>query len=672
MSYSPLFNVKNSLVVLFLLTSLLGISKNDFSLESPYETVITHLSNLEEDHYHPSIAALTLAGNDYTVEQKAGLALKLKEIINNCDLDLGNESKQKLLLSIQFKKEYIICDDQPFIYLVKDGKEWKYSSETVSKITSIHEEMFKRDKIYYVPKIKKDTTPEVQDTLKQDTLTKENTETFPSKKYVFSMKTPYHTIKSYRYFTQKNNYHPEIASKLIYAPLMTKDEKIGVVEKFKQVAVNLGVKINIENISRNADYTDPDFKDHRFVLSRDVTELYLIKEDTNWYISSSSVDFILEKHKEIFFLGTNRLNDLAEVLQQSVPGKNTDFDAKSTVKKWKTLSFILIILILIVAYLAISKILQLITKAVFKHKEYLDNILKLYHPLVGFVMLLSFSIVLPSLGLRVETLKFIVNFTNMFWVSLLLISVFRLIDLIIIIVQGHESFEKDAYKKSLAPFFGMFAKVIGITIATLYFLQLAGIDLKNFLTGLSIGGLTLALAAQDSLKNFFGSVMIFLDRPFQIGDWIVSDNISGDVESIGLRSTRIRTFHNSLITVPNSKLADFTLDNMGKRRFRRFKTVIKLKYSTPSEKIDQFTKKLQELVIEDEKIYDGKYHIYLNDYGKYSLDIMFYIYFDVPGFNDELKCRHDVMLKTISIARELQIEFADPLNRSFFDGKDML
>ncbi len=666
--FSLLKNRKTLLLFLFLLFSIFGISKNNFSLDSPYETVVTHLSNLEEDNYFPSIAALTLAGDQYSLGQKVGLALKLKEIINHCDLDLGTESKKKLLLAIQFKQEYILCKDQPSVYLKKEGKEWKYSPETVSKITEIYEDLFGGNEAIY-SKVKTEKTDPKNTTTPKDTTTLDSLQ---NKQYIFSMKSPYHTIKSYMYFTQKNNYHPEIASQLIYAPLMSKDDKIGVVEKFRQVAINLGLKINIETISRNPNYTDSEYEDHRFILSRDLKELYLIKEDSNWYLSNSSVDFILQKHKEIFFLGTNRLNDLAEILQNKVAGQEELIEEEHSIKKWKKLSFVLIVLILIIAYLAITKILQLLTKLFFKHKNYLNNALRLYPPLVAMALLLSFSIILPSLGLNLKPLKFLINFTNMFWVSLMLISLFRLIDLIIIIVQEQKSVEKNAHKRGLAPFFGMFAKVIAITVATLYILQTVGIDLKTFLTGLSIGGLTLALAAQDSLKNFFGSVMIFLDRPFQIGDWIVSDNISGDVESIGLRSTRIRTFHNSLITVPNSKLADFTLDNMGKRRFRRFKTIIKLKYDTPPEQIDAFTKKLQLLIEEYPKTYSDKYHIHLNDYGKYSLDILFYIFLDVPTWAAELECRHDIMLKTIILARELNIEFADPLSSRFFDGKDML
>ena len=133
----------------------------------------------------------------------------------------------------------------------------------------------------------------------------------------------------------------------------------------------------------------------------------------------------------------------------------------------------------------------------------------------------------------------------------------------------------------LVPIIRKSLRVFVITFGTLAILQSLNLSIFPLLTGLSIGGLAFALAAQDTIKNFFGSVMIFLDKPFQIGHWITTDGIDGTVEEVGLRSTRIRTFSNSLVTVPNGKLADATINNHGLRVYRRFYTTLSINYDTP-------------------------------------------------------------------------------------------
>ena len=138
---------------------------------------------------------------------------------------------------------------------------------------------------------------------------------------------------------------------------------------------------------------------------------------------------------------------------------------------------------------------------------------------------------------------------------------------------------------------------------------------------LSIGGLAFALAAQDTIKNFFGSLMIFVDKPFQVGQWITAPGIDGTVEEVGLRSTRIRTFSNSLIYVPNGKLADATIDNHGLRAYRRFSTQLAITYDTPPELIEVFVEGLRKIVLDHPTTWKDNFHIYMNDLNSHSLDI---------------------------------------------------
>jgi len=212
----------------------------------------------------------------------------------------------------------------------------------------------------------------------------------------------------------------------------------------------------------------------------------------------------------------------------------------------------------------------------------------------------------------------------------------------------------------LVPLLRKTLKTFVIIIGTLFILDNLNIPILPLLTGLSIGGLAFALAAQDTIKNFFGSVMIFIDKPFQVGDWITTNNVDGTVEEVGFRSSRIRTFRNSLIYVPNGKLADNTIDNHGLRKYRRFYTQIAITYDTPPDLIEVFVKGLREIVENHPHTWKENYHVYFNDMAASSLNIMFYIFFKVPSWGQELNARHEVLMSIMKLGNEIGINFAFP------------
>jgi MscS family membrane protein len=217
------------------------------------------------------------------------------------------------------------------------------------------------------------------------------------------------------------------------------------------------------------------------------------------------------------------------------------------------------------------------------------------------------------------------------------------------------------YDDQIVPIVRKILKTFVVIIGGIIVLQNLDVNIGLLLGGLSVGGLALALAAQDTIKNFFGSLMIFMDKPFQAGQWIVtSDGIDGTVEKVGFRSTQVRTFANSLITVPNGKLSDSAINNYGLRAYRRFKTHIAVTYDTPPDVLDLFIKGLRDIVKEHPHTRKDMYHIYMNDMGSHSLDVLFYIFFITPSWGEELQYRHEVILSIIRLAHTLGINFAFP------------
>ncbi|MEM1157066.1 MAG: mechanosensitive ion channel family protein [Verrucomicrobiota bacterium] len=201
-----------------------------------------------------------------------------------------------------------------------------------------------------------------------------------------------------------------------------------------------------------------------------------------------------------------------------------------------------------------------------------------------------------------------------------------------------------------------FVIIMGVMIG----LENLGIEVYQLLAGLGIGGLAIALAAKDSLSNFFASITIMIDRPFQVGHWIKVGNSDGTVEDVGFRSTKIRTFYNSLISIPNSEIANTGVDNMGLRQYRRVKTFLGVTYDTPSEKIEAFLEGIKNIIKANPHTRKDYFHVVFNDFGTSSLDIMVYFFLSVPNWSDELVERQNVLLEIIRLAEELKVEFAFP------------
>jgi len=239
-------------------------------------------------------------------------------------------------------------------------------------------------------------------------------------------------------------------------------------------------------------------------------------------------------------------------------------------------------------------------------------------------------------------------------------SVYRLIDLLGAYLAGLAEKTESRYDDLLVP---LVRRVLKIAVTVVGFVFLADIykwPLRNVLAGLGIGGLAIGFAAREVFQNFFGSITVLIDRPFQIGDWVKVGDCEGSVESVGFRSTRIRTFYNSLITVPNGTLLTATVDNLGARRYRRIKTMLSLTYDTPPEKIDAFCEGIRELIRRHPYTRKDYYHVYFNEYANSSLNVLLYCFHETPDWPTELRERHRLFNDILKLAQRLGVSFAFP------------
>lgn len=242
-------------------------------------------------------------------------------------------------------------------------------------------------------------------------------------------------------------------------------------------------------------------------------------------------------------------------------------------------------------------------------------------------------------------------------------AAYRLIDLLGVYLHALAERTVTKVDDVLVPLLRKTIKIVLIVVGVMIVLQTIGVQeasLNTVFAGLGLGGLAFALAAQDTLKNFFGSVTVVVDRPFQVGDWIRIGDVEGAVQSVGLRSTRLRTMLDSEVTIPNANLINANVDNLGRRLFRLYRTTIALTYDTPVEKLEAFCEGVRELIRRHPYTRKDMYHVYVNDLAESSINVLMVAYYRTPDWATELRERHRLLLDVIRLAERLGISFAFP------------
>ncbi|WP_321390277.1 mechanosensitive ion channel family protein [uncultured Desulfuromusa sp.] len=222
----------------------------------------------------------------------------------------------------------------------------------------------------------------------------------------------------------------------------------------------------------------------------------------------------------------------------------------------------------------------------------------------------------------------------------------------------------------LVPFIRKTLRVFIVFLAILFLVQNLGYSISGLLASLGLGGLAVALAAKDSLSNIFGSLMILLDRPFTIGDWIKANDLEGTVEEIGFRSTRIRTFAKTLITIPNSVLMNLSIDNYSQMPKRRIKLTVGVTYNTTPAQMRQAVAAIRTMLKEHPAIHQDFFLVNFTDFGASSLDIMVYCFTTSTVWGEYLDAREDICLKIMETLANMGLEIAFPSQTLYLHDMD--
>jgi MscS family membrane protein len=215
-------------------------------------------------------------------------------------------------------------------------------------------------------------------------------------------------------------------------------------------------------------------------------------------------------------------------------------------------------------------------------------------------------------------------------------------------------------KRLVAPVIARLGRAVILCFAVLGVCEALGFRPSTILATLGISGLVIAFAAKDSIENVFGSIVVLVESPFTIGDWVRIGDVSGTVEDIRLRSTRIRTFDDTIVIFPNSALITQSVENYGMRRYRRFKTTIALAVDTPPEKLTEFTQRVRTMLVENPHVSDERRVVHLNDFGTGMFSVLLDCYLIAPDAAAELEYRDRVLTGVVEIAQSLGIGFFTP------------
>jgi MscS family membrane protein len=253
----------------------------------------------------------------------------------------------------------------------------------------------------------------------------------------------------------------------------------------------------------------------------------------------------------------------------------------------------------------------------------------------------------------------------LFWFILLLIGILD------VYLKRWAAATESTIDDMLVPIVGKTLRLFIIIIAGIIIIQnLTGLKIGPLLASLGIGGLAVALAAKDSIANFFGTLTILFDKPFQVGQRITIDKYDGTVENVGFRSTQIRTLTGHLVTIPNEKLVNSSVENIGERPHIRWLTNIGITYDTPPDKVAKAVQIIREILENHEGMQeDFPPRVFFNGFNDWSLNIMVVVWYHPPNYWDYQAWQQKTCLEIMRRFEAENVDFAFP-SRTIYMAND--
>lgn len=469
-----------------------------------------------------------------------------------------------------------------------------------------------------------------------------------------SLISPQRAMYTFIHYQIEGQENPEKAALPFSRAEVSREQQLELASQLKAVLDAKGILVVPEDMPSEPDYEDQISGVARYAPFSTLPDVYLQRYGGAWYFSQLTVKRIPELYE-------NSISKLTLIALEHLP----DW----AMEKWLGLYIWqhIALFIWILGGFLLMKIFQFFLENYVKRlttktkTEWDDNLLYEIESPLGYLFLaLILKVTYSQLLLPVKVNAWMASSLSVLRDVIIFWLIYKLVNVFCDYLTYLTAKTKNTFDDQLVPLIRKSLKVFTFIVGLIFILQNNGVNVTAFITGLGIGGLAFALAAKDTLANLFGSVTIFLDRPFGIGDWIKAGDAEGIVEEVGFRSTRIRTFYNSQISVPNSVMANAEIDNLGRRKYRRIFTTLNVTYGTPTEKIQAFVDGIKSLIAANPKMRQDYYEVHFNNFGPHSLDIMVYAFFEVPTWSEELSQKHQFYMDIVKLAEKIGVDFAFP------------
>lgn len=413
--------------------------------------------------------------------------------------------------------------------------------------------------------------------------------------------------------------------------------------------------IKVDNIPSNPDYRDNVTGEHLYIdpVVREIfgQVIFLVRDPRTkrWLFSAETVAAV----PDLYPVTGSLESIIPSWLKVTVLG----------IDLWKYLALLLIYFVARLVKVVVMFVLGRYIRTFIQRTAamYLDRLIERSERPIGVLsQALVFYLGIPLLLLPIR-------FTDLAMVIIEAMAAFaavwlsyRLIDVLTDFMIAQADKTESKLDDQLVPLVSKTLKVFVSLIGGIFILQNLEVNVGSLLAGLGLGGLAFALAAKDTVANFFGSVMIFIDKPFQIGDWVVIGSTEGVVEEVGFRTSRVRTFYNSLVTVPNAMITSTMIDNYGARKYRRYVANLGLCYDTPPDKVEAFCEGVRAILVGMPGMRKDFYLVEFKEFADSSLIIMLYCFMETGTWNEELRVRTNLNLEIMRLAEKLGVSFAYP------------
>lgn len=483
------------------------------------------------------------------------------------------------------------------------------------------------------------------------------------------LESPYEAVYQHLYYLQSATYRPDLAAEALM-PLGDSLTRVKRAIQLKQILDGRGYFVRLERIPHEQEWRDTLTGESRYVLyPLELPEVSVVLVNGRWMYGRSTWEAIPRLHKQVYPLGTDRLLNMFS-------GRGGKVFLGLFLWQWVGIAGLL---------LGLYGMYWLIYFMLIPLSRRLLNRLDLYLPeqrqaLRNMDRHISLWLVaqLGIIGIPVLTLPAWVNewlihgIRIASWVFVLLMGL-RLIDLLFTYLERVAAKSDSRTDSQILPILKRGVQVVLGILVLIPILRLLEVNITALIAGLSIGGLALALAAQDTVKNLISTVLIFFDHPYKLGDYIKAAGVEGTVVEIGFRSTRMMTIDSSIITIPNSNMINDQVVNLGVRQFRLIHFFIGVVYSTPADSMDAFIKGMRELAHAHPNTIKENILIYLHELNNSSIDIRFRVPIIVPDLRTDYTVREELVFGIIRLAKDLGVSFAFPSQSIYvetFPGKE--